>query len=99
MGAAGPSSFPMKFGTLIAYLSERNDLPRYQIARILKSVVRTIRNEVQAGSSITFRGLGTFRAKQRGSRIVQNFQGQRVATRPRRKVSFLPSKSLKKLLT
>ena len=89
----------MRIGTLISYLSERTDLPRYQVRNVLKSVVRVIRNEIQAGGAVSFHGLGTFRAKRRSPRIVRNFQGQEVATARAHKVSFKPSKSLKNLLT
>lgn len=64
-------------------------------ARLGKSIIDPVTGK---GTPVTLYGLGTFRVNRCASRVIYGFTGAPGVT-PGRKVSFKPSKSLRKLLT
>lgn len=83
---------------LIRRLAERLGVPNYRAGFALRVVVDQIRWALSNGEPVTLHGLGTFRVKRCGSRVIEDFKGRAHVTRGR-KVSFKPSKSLRNVLS
>lgn len=74
------------------------DVPTYKARRFVRGLAVLLRADLERGISTAITGLGTFRVKGCGSRVVKDFRGHRHAT-PSRKISFKPSKSLRDILS
>jgi nucleoid DNA-binding protein len=88
----------LKASALVVRLAAANDLPRYRAGFFLRSLVVELREELARGGGITIHGIGTFRVKRCSARMIDDFRGRPCVT-PGRKMSFRPSKSLRRLLS
>jgi len=70
-------------------------IPKKKARRAVRSMVLLIREAVTMQDRVTLTDLGTFRARRRRSKTIQNFAGERFTRPSGLKVSFSPSRSFK----
>lgn len=89
----------MKKADLVSKIADRSKVRSDITTRVIRSLIKTIGETIQAGDKVTLSGLGTFRIKSRKAKPARNLQtGETVYLPPGRKISFKPSLSFKRLL-
>lgn len=84
---------------LVLEVVRATDLPRRQAEVIVNTVIESLIDSLQRGEEIELRGFGSFRIRQRGSRIGRNPRtGETVEVPPKRIPYFRPGKDLRELL-
>ncbi|MFW2331466.1 MAG: HU family DNA-binding protein [Nitrospinota bacterium] len=80
-------------------LADKINVEKKQADEILTIFVDTIINALKSGDKVEIRGFGSFRVKQRNSKIGRNPRtGHTVDVPPKKTVMFRYSKYLKELL-
>lgn len=84
---------------LVENVARQADLPRKQADEAVQVILESIIEALQKGDKVELRGLGSFRNRQRGSRIGRNPKtGARVDVPPKRIPYFKPGKFLREEL-
>ncbi|MGB5162708.1 MAG: integration host factor subunit beta [Thermoanaerobaculia bacterium] len=84
---------------LVEQVAETTQLTKKHAELIVNTVFESIVESLKEGEKIELRGFGSFRIRQRGSRIGRNPKtGDRVEVPPKRIPYFKPGKELKELL-
>jgi len=81
---------------LIDRISERHELKRIVVKRIIQSFLDSIVEELGEGNRLEFRDFGVFEAKSRGARLAQNPKTMdKVHVPPTRTVKFKVGRVMK----
>src|SRR3970282_800189 len=84
---------------LIDEVSRAVDMTRKDSELIVETIFEIIVNALRASDKIEIRGFGSFRTRQRQSRVGRNPKtGERVEVPPKKVPYFKPSKELKDLV-
>ncbi len=84
---------------LVENVALQADLPRKQADEAVQVILESIIEALQQGDKVELRGLGSFRIRERGSRIGRNPKtGARVDVPPKRIPYFKPGKFLREEL-
>lgn len=83
---------------IIDALALRSQLPKVKTRRVVRALVALLRESLAAGEPVTIHNLGTFRARRRPSKTVQDFGGERFTIPAGRRPAFTPSRSFKATL-
>jgi nucleoid DNA-binding protein len=57
---------------LVDYVAERVQLPKYQTAAVITSVLQGIMDALRRGDTVELRGFGSFRLRRRQPRVGRN---------------------------
>lgn len=82
---------------LVTILATEAGYPQYIAKKTIRALIKIIQDTLRRGDSITLYGIGTFRVRDRATKIVQDFDGDYLEVKMGRKVCFKPSRNLKKL--
>src|ERR1700719_3069526 len=86
----------MKKADLIEEVLKVTELPRKESETIVETIFDSIIEAIQKGEKIEIRGFGSFRTRQRKSRVGRNPKtGEKVEVPAKRIPFFKPSKELK----
>ena len=89
----------MKKEELLKKVAEKSKVRAEVAKRVIRSLIKTIGDAIQAGEKVTLTGMGTFRIKNRKPKPARNLQtGETVQLPEGKKISFKPSLSFKRLL-
>jgi nucleoid DNA-binding protein len=81
---------------LINKIFEKTGIPKQDAETIVNHFIQILKESIENGEEIEFRGLGCFRIQQRKARPGRDFKtGKAVLIPLRRIVKFIPSKNLK----
>ncbi|MCA8981674.1 MAG: HU family DNA-binding protein [Planctomycetes bacterium] len=81
---------------LVAHVADELRTSQLQAARLVDTVLAGIRKGLQADSSVTLSGFGTFEVKSRKARVGRNPQtGEPIQIEAGRRVGFRVGKALK----
>ena len=84
---------------LVELVADNADVPRKQADEIVQVVLESIIAALHRDEKVELRGFGSFRVRQRGSRIGRNPKtGDRVQVPPKRIPYFKPGKHLREQL-
>jgi integration host factor subunit beta len=84
---------------LVEEVSEKTGLPKKQAEIVVNTVFESIVETLKTGEKIELRGFGSFRIRQRDSRMGRNPKtGERVDVPAKRIPYFKPGKELRELL-
>jgi len=84
---------------LVERVAESTQLTKKHAEIIVNTVFKSIVDSLKAGEKIELRGFGSFRIRQRGSRIGRNPKtGEKVAVPAKRIPYFKPGKQLREIL-
>jgi nucleoid DNA-binding protein len=84
---------------IVDQISERTGLTKKDVAETVDSFLNAVARALQSGHHIEIRGFGTFRVKDRKSRIARNPRtGEAVPVPPRKVPVFKVSKELKDMV-
>ena len=84
---------------LVEEVAKVTDLPRKESEVVVETIFEQIIKALQTGDKIEIRGFGSFRTRQRKSRVGRNPKtGARVEVPAKRIPYFKPSKELKDLV-
>jgi len=84
---------------LVNAVAAHTDLPKKQAEIIVNSVLESIVESLKAGQKIELRGFGSFRIRERGTRVGRNPKtGERVHVPAKRIPYFKPGKELREQL-
>lgn len=90
----------MKKLDLLEKVSEKSKVESSKANRVIKSLIKTIRESLKNGERVTLSGLGTFRIKVRKAKPARNLQtGERIYLPEGKKISFKPTLSFRRCLT
>jgi len=94
-----PSQDGLTKAELVEEVSRAAQVTKKQAEEIVQTVFRTIVESLRDGRKVELRGFGSFRIRNRGSRIGRNPKtGHRVEVPPKRIPYFKPGKELKEQL-
>ena len=80
-------------------ISEKSHVRADVCQKVSRALVKSLRESLQNGQTVTLSGLGTFRIKARKAKPARNLQtGEAVYLPAGKKISFKPSLSFKRLL-
>jgi integration host factor subunit beta len=98
-GARVPSQDGLTKAELVEEVSRAAQVTKKQAEEIVQTVFATIVQSLRDGRKVELRGFGSFRIRNRGSRIGRNPKtGHRVEVPPKRIPYFKPGKELKEQL-
>lgn len=81
---------------LIEAISQKEDLPKAKVARVLETLVQEITNGLKAGKKVALAGLGIFRVAERKARTGRNPKtGETIQIPAKKSVKFRASRELK----
>lgn len=84
---------------LVDRVAKNSDLPRKQAEEVVNVFLESIVDSLRGGDKVELRGFGSFRLRQRNSRIGRNPRtGERVEVPPKMIPYFKPGKELKELI-
>ncbi|HEV8240913.1 MAG TPA: integration host factor subunit beta [Thermoanaerobaculia bacterium] len=84
---------------LVEEVSEKTGLPKKQAEIVVNTVFESIVETLKTGEKIELRGFGSFRIRQRDSRMGRNPKtGEKVDVPAKRIPYFKPGKELRELL-
>jgi integration host factor subunit beta len=84
---------------LVEEVSEKTGLPKKQAEIVVNTVFESIVETLKTGEKIELRGFGSFRIRQRDSRLGRNPKtGEKVDVPAKRIPYFKPGKELRELL-
>ncbi|MEM6706560.1 MAG: integration host factor subunit beta [Acidobacteriota bacterium] len=84
---------------LVDHVARSTSLTKKHAEQIVNTVFESIVDSLKGGEKIELRGFGSFRIRERGSRIGRNPKtGDRVAVPSKKIPYFKPGKQLKELL-
>lgn len=84
---------------LVDRVAKSSELPRKQAEEVVNVFLESIVSSLQGGDKVELRGFGSFRLRQRNSRIGRNPRtGEKVAVPPKMIPYFKPGKELKELI-
>src|SRR6185503_19786809 len=84
---------------LVEEVSQKTGLPKKQAEIVVNTVFESIVETLKTGEKIELRGFGSFRIRQRGSRMGRNpTTGEKVDVPAKRIPYFKPGKELRELL-
>ena len=69
----------MNKGGLVAEVAKRTGNNKAEVARVIDSTIRTIRETVAGGERVALVGFGTFEKRRRGQRVARNPRRPEVA--------------------
>lgn len=94
-----PSNEGMTKAELVSEVAKNTQLTKRHAEIIVNTVFDSIVESLKEGEKIELRGFGSFRIRQRGSRLGRNPKtGEKVHVPPKRIPYFKPGKALKELL-
>ena len=84
---------------LVDQIADRTGLTKKDVADTVDSFLEAVSHALQRGQHIEIRGFGTFKVKDRKSRLARNPRtGESVPVPPRRVPVFKVSKDLKEMV-
>lgn len=84
---------------LVKKISQEMNISRQEAETGINLFFETIKEALQKGEEIELRGFGSFRFRNRGSRLGRNPRtGESVKVPPKKVLYFKPSKKLKNLI-
>ncbi len=84
---------------LVDQVASNTDLTKKHAEQIVNTVFESIVHSLRDGDKIELRGFGSFRIRERGSRVGRNPKtGARVAVHSKKIPYFKPGKQLKEML-
>lgn len=73
---------------LVYQITEKTDIPKEEVEKIIKSIFATIKDSLSQGENIYFRGFGSFIIRQRAAKTARNISEKTTIVIPAHQIPF-----------